>query len=43
MALGERDAAIAAWRRGLELAGESSRERRIKTAVERKLEKHAPK
>jgi tetratricopeptide (TPR) repeat protein len=43
MALGRRDEAIAAWRRGLELAGEGARERRIKSAVERKLEKHAPK
>jgi tetratricopeptide (TPR) repeat protein len=41
MALGERTAAIAAWRRGLELAGESPRERERRAEVERKLQKYA--
>lgn len=40
MALGERDAAVAAWQKGLELAGEGRRETRIREAVMRKLEKH---
>jgi tetratricopeptide (TPR) repeat protein len=41
MALGERDAAIAAWRRGVEVAGENTRERQRKAEVEKKLAKHA--
>jgi tetratricopeptide (TPR) repeat protein len=40
MALGEREAAVAAWRRGLELATDSAREKQRKAEVERKLEKH---
>jgi tetratricopeptide (TPR) repeat protein len=36
-ALGQRDAALSAWRRGLDVAGNTPRERRIKTAVEKKL------
>jgi len=38
MALGERDAAIAAWRRGLEVAGEGQREKQRRTEVEKKLQ-----
>jgi tetratricopeptide (TPR) repeat protein len=40
MALGERGAAIAAWQRGVELAGDSQRERQRRAAVEKKLAKH---
>src|SRR5262249_4776157 len=36
-ALGETDAAVTAWRRGLEVAGDTPRERQIRTAVEKKL------
>lgn len=39
MALGEREAAIRAWQRGLEVAGDSRREQRIRRAVEMKLKK----
>ena len=39
MALGERQAAIAAWEKGLEVVGEGRREMERKTAVERKLER----
>ncbi len=41
MALGEREAAIQAWRRGVEVAGEGAREKQRRAAVEKKLEKHA--
>jgi uncharacterized protein HemY len=41
MALGEREAAIQAWRRGVEVAGEGTREKQRKAAVEKKLEKNA--
>ena len=41
MALGEREAALAAWRRGLEVAGETPRERERRAEVERKLQKYA--
>ncbi len=41
MALGDREGAIAAWRRGVEVAGENTRERQRRTEVERKLAKHA--
>jgi predicted negative regulator of RcsB-dependent stress response len=37
MALGEREAAVKAWRRGLEVAGPSRREQARKVEVERKL------
>jgi tetratricopeptide (TPR) repeat protein len=40
MALGERDEAIAAWRRALSVAGEGRREQQRKAAVEKKLEKN---
>jgi tetratricopeptide (TPR) repeat protein len=40
LALGERDGAITAWRRGVEVAGESTRERRRKAEVEKKLAQH---
>lgn len=40
MALGERTAAVAAWQKGLDVAGEGRREARIREAVMRKLEKH---
>ncbi len=43
MALGERAAALAAWRKGLEVVGEGRREMERKTAVEKKLEKFSPK
>jgi tetratricopeptide (TPR) repeat protein len=36
-ALGEKDAAVAAWKKGIEAAGESKREQDKKTAVEKKL------
>jgi tetratricopeptide (TPR) repeat protein len=38
MALGERQAAIQAWRRGLEVAGSSRREQQRRAEVERKIE-----
>lgn len=38
-ALGERDAALAAWRKGIEVVGESRRDQERKAAVEKKLEK----
>jgi tetratricopeptide (TPR) repeat protein len=37
MALGDKDAAIAAWKKGVEIAGTSKREQERKTAVEKKL------
>ncbi|MCI0458717.1 MAG: tetratricopeptide repeat protein [Gemmataceae bacterium] len=40
MALGERAEALAAWRRGLEVAGEGARERQRRAEVEKKLQKH---
>lgn len=40
MALGEREAALAAWRKGLELTGETRRDQQRKAEVERKLEKY---
>jgi len=40
MALGERDAAIKAWRRGVELATDSRRDQVRRVAVEKKLEMH---
>lgn len=39
--LGEREAALRAWRKGLELAGENRREVARKAEVERKIEKHS--
>jgi tetratricopeptide (TPR) repeat protein len=39
MALGERDAAIAAWQKGLEVATDSRRDQERKASVEKKLEK----
>jgi tetratricopeptide (TPR) repeat protein len=38
MALGERSAALAAWRKGVELAGEGRREQQRKALVEKKLQ-----
>jgi tetratricopeptide (TPR) repeat protein len=38
--LGERDLAIQAWRKGLEVVGEGRREAERKAVVEKKLEKH---
>lgn len=43
LALGERDLAIQAWRRGLEVVGEGRRETERKSIVEKKLEKHSSK
>lgn len=40
IALGERDAAIRAWQKGLEVVGESRRDQERKAAVERKLAKY---
>lgn len=40
MALGERELALAAWRKGLEVVGEGRREMERKAAVEKKIEKH---
>jgi tetratricopeptide (TPR) repeat protein len=40
MALGEREAALAAWRRGIEVAGDSRREMTRKAEVEKKVAKH---
>jgi tetratricopeptide (TPR) repeat protein len=40
MALGEREAALAAWRKGLESVSESRRDKQRKADVERKLEKY---
>lgn len=40
LALGEREAAIRAWERGLQVVGEGRREMERKEIVERKLEKH---
>jgi tetratricopeptide (TPR) repeat protein len=37
MALGEKDAAVAAWKKGIEVAGPSKREQERKAAVEKKL------
>jgi tetratricopeptide (TPR) repeat protein len=37
MALGEKEAAIAAWQKGVELAGSTPREKQRKVAVEKKL------
>jgi tetratricopeptide (TPR) repeat protein len=39
LALGERDGAVAAWRKGLDVAGEGRREKERRTQVERKLAK----
>jgi len=39
LTLGEREAAVEAWRKGLELAGDTRRERQRKAAVEKKLQK----
>jgi tetratricopeptide (TPR) repeat protein len=36
-ALGENDAAVNAWRRGLEVAGDTPRERQLRTDVQKKL------
>lgn len=41
--LGEREAALKVWQRGLELAGESRREQERKAEVEKKIEKHQKK
>jgi tetratricopeptide (TPR) repeat protein len=38
MALGERDAAMKAWRKGVEVAGEGRRDRQRKAVVEKKLQ-----
>jgi tetratricopeptide (TPR) repeat protein len=38
MALGERDAAIAAWKKGIEVVGEGRRDQERKTIVEKKLQ-----
>ena len=40
MALGEREAALDAWSRGLEVAGDDRREQGIKARVQKKLDKH---
>jgi tetratricopeptide (TPR) repeat protein len=40
MALGEREKALEAWRKGLEVVGEGRREAERKTVVEQKIEKH---
>jgi tetratricopeptide (TPR) repeat protein len=37
MALGEKSAAVAAWKKGIEVAGQSKREQERKAAVEKKL------
>jgi tetratricopeptide (TPR) repeat protein len=41
IALGDREAALTAWRKGLEVVGEGRREAERKTMVERKIEKHS--
>ena len=38
--LGERDKALEAWRKGLEVVGEGRREEARRAAVEAKIEKH---
>jgi hypothetical protein len=38
MALGERDAAIAAWKKGIEVVGEGRRDQERKVIVEKKLQ-----
>jgi hypothetical protein len=38
MALGERQAAIAAWKKGLEKVGDSRRDQERKAVVEKKLQ-----
>jgi len=40
MALGDRDKALEAWRKGLEVAGEDRREAQRRASVEAKIEKH---
>ncbi len=40
LALGEKEAALAAWRKGLEVVGESRRDQEIKSNVEKKIEKN---
>lgn len=40
LALGEKEAALAAWRKGLEVVGESRRDQEIKSSVEKKIDKH---
>jgi hypothetical protein len=40
MALGEREAALEAWRRGLEVVGEGQREKQRRAEVEKKLQQH---
>jgi len=40
MALGEKDKAIAAWKKGVEVAGESKSEQKRKVAVEKKLKEN---
>jgi tetratricopeptide (TPR) repeat protein len=40
LALGDREKALEAWRKGLEVAGEDRREARRRTSVEAKIEKH---
>src|SRR5262249_24712791 len=43
LALSEREAAVAAWQRGVELAGDSQRERQLRSSVEKKLQKYGSK
>jgi tetratricopeptide (TPR) repeat protein len=40
LALGQREAALDAWRRGLEVAGEDRREQERKSLVQKKIDKH---
>ena len=39
-ALGQKDAALDAWRRGLKVAGDDRHEQQRKAEVEKKIEKH---
>jgi hypothetical protein len=41
MALGQRDEALDAWRRGLEVAGDDRLEKERKAEVEKKIQKHS--
>jgi tetratricopeptide (TPR) repeat protein len=41
LALGEREAAVAAWRKGLEVGGDSRRDQQRRAEVERKIKMHS--
>jgi predicted negative regulator of RcsB-dependent stress response len=43
VALGETEAALTAWRKGIENVGESRRDQQIKKNVQQKIEKHSGK